>query len=66
MIEGNKTRMKFKEDDSFTFALKNIYKEKDEKPIWENLKKFVFPHLETHLSFIEPNEVGFDDRSMDY
>lgn len=65
-IEGNKTRMKFKEDDSFTFNLKNIIKEKEEKPIWENLKKFVFPHLSTHLSFIEPAEVEFDDRTLDY
>lgn len=65
-IEGNKTRMKFKDDDSFTFNLKNIMKEKEEKPIWENLKKFVFPHLSTHLSFIEPSEVEFDDRTLDY
>lgn len=65
-IEGNKTRMKFKEDDSFTFNLKNILKEKDEKPIWEDLKKFVFPHLNTHLSFIEPAEVKFDNRALDY
>ena len=41
-------------------------KEKDEKPIWENLKKFVIPTLNEHLSFIEPNEVKFDQRSMDY
>lgn len=66
LIEGNKSRMKFKGDDSFTFTLKNIYQEKDEKPIWENLKKFVFPHLNTHLSYVEPNETHFDDRSMDY
>lgn len=65
-IEGNKTRMKFKLDDSFTFNLKNIMKEKDEKPIWENLKKYVFPNLNTHLSFIEPTEVKFDVRSLDY
>lgn len=66
IIEGNKTRMKFKEDDSFTFTWKNIYKEKNEKPIWENLKKYVFPHLLTHLSFVEPDETEFDDRSLDY
>lgn len=65
-IEGNKTRMKFKEDDSFTFSFKNVIKEKEEKPIWENLKKFVFPHLSTHLSFIEPAEVEFDNRTLDY
>lgn len=66
MIEGNKTRLKFKDDDSFTFTLKNVYKEKEEKPIWENIKKFVFPHLDTHLSYIEPSESKFDERSLDY
>lgn len=66
IIEGNKTRMKFKEDDSFTFSFKNIYKEKDEKPIWESIKKFINPLLSGHLSFVEPVESSFDDRSMDY
>nr|DAX41688.1 MAG TPA: Recombination and repair protein [Caudoviricetes sp.] len=66
LIEGNKTRMKFRDDPSFTFSFKTIMKEKDEKPIWENLKKFVIPTLNEHLSFIEPNEVKFDQRSMDY
>lgn len=66
VIEGNKTRMKFKEDDSFTFSFKNIMKEKDEKPIWENIKKYIFPHLNTHLSFIEPSGIKFDERSLDY
>ena len=65
-IEGNKTRMKFKEDDSFTFNLRNIMQEKSEKPIWESLRKFVFPHLTTHLSFIEPAEVEFDQNTLDY
>lgn len=66
LIEGNKSRMKFKEDDSFTFSFKNIYKEKNEKPIWESLKKFVFPNLDTHLPYLEPGEREFDDRSLDY
>lgn len=66
LIEGNKTRMKFKGDDSFTFALKTIYAEKDEKPIWENVKKYIIPHLRTHLSFVEPTEAVFDERSLDY
>lgn len=66
LIEGNKSRMKFKEDDSFTFGFKNIYKEKNEKPIWESLKKFVFPNLDTHLPYLEPGEREFDDRSLDY
>lgn len=65
-IEGNKNRMKFKDDDSFTFNLKNIMQEKAEKPIWENLKKYVFPNLTSHLSFIEPAEVEFDQNTLDY
>ncbi len=66
IIEGNKNRLKFKNDDSFTFSFKNVYKEKDEKPIWEDLKLYMFPRLLTHLSFIEPNEHVFDARSIDY
>lgn len=65
-IEGNKNRMKFKDDDSFTFTFKNIYKEKDEKPIWENLRKYVFPNLDTHLPYMEPGENKFDSRIFDY
>lgn len=65
-IEGNKNRMKFKDDDSFTFNLKNIMQEKAEKPIWENLKKYVFPNLTSHLSFIEPAEIEFDQNTLDY
>ncbi len=65
-IEGNKSRMRFKDDDSFTFSWKTIYKEKDEKPIWEDLKKLVFPHLDTHLPYLEPSEIKFDNRSLDY
>lgn len=66
IIEGNKTRMKFKDNPAYTFSLKNINKEKDEKPIWEDLKKYVFPVLNDHLSYIEPNNTKFDERSMDY
>ena len=66
IVEGNKNRLKFKDDDSFTFSMKNVYKEKDEKPIWEDLKLYMFPRLLTHLSFIEPNENKFDSRSLDY
>ena len=66
IIEGNKTRMKFKDDDSFTFNFKNLYKEKNEKPIWEDIKKYIIPHLDTHLSYIEPDEREFDERIFDY
>ena len=64
LIEGNKNRMKFKDDDSFTFTLKDIYREATEKPIWENIGKYIIPTLKQHLSFIEPIE--FDDRSLNY
>jgi len=66
IIEGNKNRMKFKDDPSFAFSLKEINREKEDKPIWESIKKHIFPELETHLSFIEPSELRFDPRSMDY
>lgn len=66
IIEGNKNRMKFRDDDSFTFNMKNIYQEINEKPIWENIKKYIIPHLDTHLSYIEPSNITFDDRSLDY
>jgi hypothetical protein len=64
IIEGNKPRMKFKDDPSFTFSFKGIHQEKNEKPIWECVKKYILPELETHLSFVEPNK--FDDRQLDY
>lgn len=66
IVEGNKNRMKFKEDPSFTFNLKDVYKEKDEKPIWENINKYIVPTLKEHLSFVEPVESSFDDRSLAY
>ena len=66
LIEGNKNRLKFKDDESFTFSWKDIMKEKNEKPIWENIKKYIVPRLTDHLSFIEPIETQFDDRSLDY
>lgn len=66
IIEGNKNRMKFKDDPSYTFNLKDIYKEKNEKPIWEDINKYIVPTLKEHLSFVEPVESGFDDRSLNY
>jgi len=65
IIEGNRNRLKFKGDDSFTFTFKDIYKEAKEKPIWENVKKYIIPDLNRHLPFIEPGN-EFDDRSLDY
>jgi hypothetical protein len=66
MIEGNKTRMKFKDDPSFTFSLKNLNTDRKEKPIWECVNKFIVPQLKEHLSFIDPTEIEFDSREFDY
>jgi hypothetical protein len=66
IIEGNKNRMKFKDDPSFTFSFKDINRESQEKPIWESIRKYIIPLLENHLSFIEPSEVKFDNRMMEY
>lgn len=66
LIEGNKSKLKFRDDPSFTFAFKDIDKEKDEKPIWENIKKYIIPELNSHLSYVEPMLSKFDARSMDY
>jgi energy-coupling factor transporter ATP-binding protein EcfA2 len=66
LIEGNKSRMKFRDDPSFTFSFKDIYKEKDEKPIWENIKKYIVPDLNRHLPYMEPAEQKFDERMFDY
>ena len=66
IIEGNKTRMKFKDEPSFSFSLKTLSQEVNEKPIWESIQKYIFPELKTHLSFVEPSEINFDERSMMY
>lgn len=66
LIEGNKTRMKFRGDDSFTFTWKNVEKEKNDKPIWDDLKKIVFPKLDSHLPYLEPTESKFDEKILDY
>ncbi len=65
IIEGNRNRLKFKEDDTFTFNFKDIEQEAHEKPIWENIKKYIIPDLNKHLPFIEPGN-EFDERSLDY
>lgn len=66
IIEGNKPRLKFKDDPSFTFAFKELDTAVNEHPIWENIKKYIIPELKSHLSFVEPESVKFDERSMDY
>ena len=65
-IEGNKNRMRFKGDDSFTFSWKDLPKEVKNKPIWESLRKFVYPNLETHLSFMELENTQFDNNILNY
>ncbi len=66
LIEGNKARLKFRDDPNCTFTWRHLEQEKDEKPIYENIKKFIIPTLNQHLPFIEPSERGFDNRSLDY
>ena len=66
LIEGNKNRMKFKGDDSFTFNWKNLNEEKKEKPIWPSLRTVVYPNLNTHLSWLEPTDNVFDENVLNY
>ena len=66
LIEGNKARLKFRDDPDCSFTWRNLEREKDEKPIYENIKKYVIPTLNQHLPFIEPSSSGFDSRSLDY
>ena len=66
LIEGNKPKMRFKDDDSFTFNWKNIMTEIREKPIWKCINKYIVPTLNTHLSFIDPIEQYFDDEQLNY
>lgn len=67
IIEGNRNRLKFKDDPEHVFSFKTIYKDIDEKPfIMENIKKFIFPALKDHLSYVEPNDVKFHNELMDY
>ena len=65
-IVGNKPKMKFVDDDSFTFSWKNLYTEISDNPIIENINKFVVPTLSNHLSFIDPAERTFDARMLMY
>ena len=65
IIEGNRNRMKFKDHPDYTFSRKNINQDKKEKPIWEDIKKYIIPTLNKHLPFIEPNH-EFDENIFDY
>lgn len=65
IIEGNKPKMKFKEDDSFTFSFKNCYAEMLENPnLWKNIVKYIIPELQTHLSYVQPEP--FNDELLNY
>ena len=66
LIEGNKARMKFRDDPECTFSWRNLHEEVKNKPIWENIKKYIIPTLDQHLPFIEPEANEFDVRSLDY
>lgn len=64
-IDGNRNRMKFKDDESFTFNWKNLNAEMKEKPIWECIKKYIIPALDVHLPFTDIND-KFDIDLLDY
>ena len=67
IIEGNRNRLKFKDDPEHVFSFKTISTDIDEKPwIVENIKKFIFPALKDHLSYVDPNDVKFHSELMDY
>lgn len=66
LIEGNKARLKFKDDPECSFTWRHLEEEKDEKPIYEDIKKYIIPTLNQHLPFIEPSERKFDERCLDY
>ena len=66
LIDGTKNRLKFKDDQSFTFSFVNIEEEMESKPIWDCIKKYIIPELNKHLSYIEPTKNKFDSRLMDY
>ena len=66
IIEGNKARLKFKDDQNCSFQWRNIEKEAKEKPIWEDTKKYIISSLNIHLPFVDPSEHEFDMRSLDY
>lgn len=65
IIEGNKPKMKFKDDPSCTFSFKNCYEELNTNPdIWKNVVKYIIPELQTHLSYISPTP--FANELLDY
>lgn len=66
IIEGNKARLKFKDDPDCSFSWRTLDHDKNEKPIWEDIKKYIIPTLKEHLPFVEPSELEFDNRSLDY
>ena len=66
LIEGNKPKMRFKGDDTFTFNWKHLNEEVKKYPIWEQVNALIVPTLREHLSFIDPLDQQFDDRSLMY
>ena len=66
LIEGNKNRLKFKGDDSFTFNWKDLNKEMKDKPIWKNIKKYVIPDLDQYLPYTKLEETDYDLNILNY
>lgn len=51
IIEGNRNRLKFKDNDSFTFTWKDLNTEMKEKPIMDCIKKYIIPDLDQYLPY---------------
>lgn len=66
LIEGNRNRLKFKDDPDCVFSMKTLMKDKKEKPIWKDINKFIVPTLKEHLSFADPSECEFDPEELNY
>ena len=66
IIEGNKGRLKFKDNPEYTFSWKNVYNEVKEKPIWQDVKNFIIPKLDEQLSHVSIDELNSNSSVFDY
>lgn len=67
IIEGNKNKLKFKDEPDFTFALNRLDADSDgRRHIWELVRTHLLPDLKSHLSFVEPTKLKFDEQIMNY
>ena len=66
IIEGNKGRLKFKDNPEYVFSWKNIYSDVKEKPIWQDVKRFIIPRLDEKLSHVSVDELNSNGNLLDY